>query len=383
MKDENLLFDESVEELEPEETGLTDETAAESGRIIQPFDPDQIQVTPKPMVLDGIVRRIDHNEVRLDPDFQRSPKVWDHVRKSQLIESLLLRIPLPVFYVASDPKDVWEVVDGLQRLSTIHSFVKNGFELKGMEYLVQFDDKRFEGLPRNMQRRIEETQLFINVIEAGTPEPVKYNIFKRINTGGMPLTGQEIRNALNPGRARRFLKDLIALESFSHATSGSVSDLRMGARECALRFVAFYRASWRDYNEGDLGGFLNDSMAALNRVTEEELVEIQEAFEWAMHAAFLIFQNEAFRKPRAEGQGRRPVSKALFEAWSVCLSRLTENQFNTAVRKRLELASAFAKKLKSDPEFVNSISYSTGSVSRVQKRFETIEKLIDEVVSVD
>ena len=128
--------------------------------------------------------------------------IWDNQRKSRLIESLLLRIPIPVFYVAANEDEKWAVVDGLQRISSIHDYVTGVFPLKRLEYREEFNGQRYDLLPRAMQRRISETQLVVNVIEPGTPPEVMFNIFRRINTGGMTLNGQEIRHALHPGPVR-------------------------------------------------------------------------------------------------------------------------------------------------------------------------------------
>ena len=164
----------------------------EVGAIKRPFNPEKIKIRTVNVVADQIVSRIDHDEIDLAPEFQRMAGIWNHQRKSRLIESLLLRIPIPVFYVAADDSDTWSVVDGVQRTSTIYGYVKGDFKLTQLEYLTKFDRLSYEELPRSMQRRIQETQLVVNVIEPGTPEEVMFNIFRRINTGGMTLNGQEI-----------------------------------------------------------------------------------------------------------------------------------------------------------------------------------------------
>ena len=181
-----------------EEEQLEDE--ADTAAIDDPFDPTTIRITTKQPTVDLVVDRMRHEEIDLQPDFQRGDNVWPIRTRSRLIESLLLRIPLPVFYMAADRNDNWKVVDGLQRLSTLRDFVLNKkLRLRGLEYLTQFDGNSFDDLPRPMQRRITETQLSCHVIEPGTPPEVMYNVFKRINTEGRPLVAQEIRHALNPG----------------------------------------------------------------------------------------------------------------------------------------------------------------------------------------
>lgn len=354
-----------------------DITFAEIGR---PFDPDKIKVARETKTISLLTTRIDHNEVDLAPEFQRRARIWDLGRKSRLIESILLRIPLPVFYVASDAQESWSVVDGLQRLTTIHDYLKNEYQLKGLEYLVQFEGRTFTELPRNMQRRIEETELVINVIQPGTPEEVMFNIFSRINTGGMTLNAQEIRHALNKGPARGFLAALASSGSFLKATDGSVNDTRMSARECALRFLAFFIDDWRSYGSSDLDGFLNAAMQRVNRLEPNKLGELEKTFDDAMETSFAIFGTDGFRKRYEAGAGRNPVSKALFETWSVTLAKLNHFERQRLIDCSHEVREGFMEMLNLDREFEISISYSTGSPNRVRKRFESIEWLVHRII---
>lgn len=356
--------------------GVEEERLDQGWIIDKPFDPDKIKVTTERKGIDLIVRRINHGEVDLAPEFQRRARVWHPRRKSQLIESLLLRIPLPVFYVAANQKDDWAVVDGLQRLTTIYDYMKGEFGLSGLEYLEALDGKKFSELDRPMQRRIEETELVINVIQPGTPEEVMINIFKRINTGGVPLNGQEIRNALNKGPVRDYLRQLADSSEFKVATDGRVRDERMDAQEMALRFLAFRISPWQDYKVNDLDAFLNEAMRQLNSMRTERRDTLAREFRAAMVAASQIFDRNAFRKPRIMSDGRNPVSKPLFEAWSVNLALLSENELQTLVEKAAEVRRRFMSLISDDPEFVIAISYSTGVPARVAKRFGTIEDLI-------
>ncbi|MEZ5735884.1 MAG: DUF262 domain-containing protein [Novosphingobium sp.] len=357
-----------------------DPTGAAVG-IERPFDPDKIKVARESKTISLLSTRIDHAEIDLAPEFQRRARIWDNGRKSRLIESILLRIPLPVFYVASDMQETWSVVDGLQRLTTIHDFLNGLFGLSGLEYLVQFDGNRFADLPRNMQRRIEETELVINIIQPGTPEEVMFNIFSRINTGGLTLNGQEIRHALNKGPARAFLKDLAYSRPFLKATTESVSDKRMAGRECALRFLAFRLTNWREYTTNDLDGFLNAAMQRLNNLSLEDLRECRGDFERAMDTATAIFRNDAFRKRYYADAGRNPISKALFEAWAVTLAELKDEERAKLIKRRDDVQKAFIDLMVNDREFEVAISYSTGSPGRVHKRFQAIEQLVVEILS--
>jgi hypothetical protein len=214
--DENEIPDEEFD-LE-----ATDGTEYEDTSIEKPFNPTLINILSKQMSLDTLLKRMREGEVDLAPDFQRA-EVWKPTARSRLIESLLIRIPLPAFYMDATNEDSWLVVDGLQRLSTLRDFaVKKTMRLRDLEFLVQFDGMRYGDLPRNYQRRIEETQVTVYLIEKGTPPEVKFNIFKRINTGGMPLSSQEIRHALNQGPVTSYLKKLAHSQDFKQATYNGV-----------------------------------------------------------------------------------------------------------------------------------------------------------------
>ncbi len=360
--------------------GVEDEVIDENVELTHPFDPSKIRVTTEPRTIDSLIRRINHGEIDLAPAFQRRARLWKPHRKGQLIESILLRIPLPVFYVAATEDDMWSVVDGLQRLTTIHDFLSDEFPLFGLEYLHHLEGSNFLKLPRAMQRRVEETSLVLNIIQPGTPDEVMINIFRRLNTGGLPLTGQEIRNALYKGRVRQFLADMVVTEPFQRATDGRVSDERMDAQECVLRFTAFYLNGWRNYDRNDLDAYLSEAMRQINGLGQANFDKVCARFLVAMDAAYEIFGLDAFRKRYFAFDGRKPVSKALFEVWSVNLANLEPDQLNALINRRDTVKVSFMNLMKSDNFFDVSISSSTGTIQRVHKRFVAIEELIRQVI---
>lgn len=348
--------------------------------ITRPFDPSKIKVNRKIVPVNLIVGRIGHDEIDLSPDFQRRARVWDTSRKSRLIESIMLRIPLPVFYVAADADENWRVVDGLQRLTTIYDFVAGEptyrFPLRGLEYLTDYEGAYFEDLPRSINRRINETELNINVIENGTPDEVMFNIFRRLNTGGLSLNSQEIRNALHPGPVRQFLIDLSESDEFKFATGDSVSDTRMGARELVLRFFAFYLSDFRESSEGDLDGFLNKTMNFINDLDEFALNELKALFRQSMMRCYAIFGSDAFRKSLPDQDRRSPINRALFESVSVSFAKLSDEQYSKICENRDLFLNKFYSLLMNE-FFIRSISLGTASRRAVDIRFSLIGSVLE------
>ncbi|MEK6288034.1 MAG: DUF262 domain-containing protein [Acidobacteriota bacterium] len=356
--------------------GVESENSEGDESITEPFDPTKIKVDREPMTVFQVLRKISLNEIILDPEFQRN-LVWDPVRRSRLIESALLRIPLPAFYFDGVDANRWVVVDGLQRLSTLKDFVtERNFRLERLEYLKSAEGKTFDELPRGMRRDLEDTQVTLFIIRPETPPEVKFTIFYRINTGGLVLTAQEIRHALFQGEATRLLRTLAESEDFLEATGGGVSDTRMDARECVLRYAAFHIHPYSEYLKSDLNTFLSATMADINCMSNSEVMLLNLSFREAMNRAFEIFGRLAFRKFNLETDRRAPINKALFESWSNVLQGYDLKLLRQ--RKDQILSSLF--QMFSDPDYVRSLSAGTGSVNSVKTRFQRAHSAVEKVL---
>jgi hypothetical protein len=366
--------------------GVEAEAAASPEVLIHdPFDPAEIDVQTRTMTVDLLLARLRRGVLDLAPDFQRHAGIWNEVNQSRLIESLLLRIPLPTLYAAESGEESWAVVDGIQRLTTIARFVDSTIvdepplRLRGLEYL-DYNGKLYEDLPGAMRTRIDETELIVHLIRAGTPEAVKFNIFARINTGGSALTLQELRHALIPGPARDLLKTLADSPAFLSATQYSVKHERMADREMVLRFLAFRLTEPSHYPRGDLDAFLREAMKRLNELDPAEITRLTREFSLAMTSAEAIFGEHAFRK-RLPGQTRRqPINKALFETVSVNLATLTSREL-TALQENRNLVQSELAQLMEDPKFQQAISFGTGDAEKVRRRFSAIQELFHKAVA--
>lgn len=373
-----------------------------------PFDPEDISIDKKPMMMDAIIRRFKQGTIIMHPDFQRD-EVWSRETKSRLIESLLLKIPITMFYVSGDEEGKLTVVDGLQRLSAIRDFVLkedfkpsntkglgDGMRLQGLEFLTAYEGKTFNELPINMQNRINETEFTFTIINPGTPEEVKRNIFKRINTGGEGLKPQEIRNALYAGKSTELLKILATSNVFKNATTSSVRSNRMESYEVVLRGIAFILRDADSYpKNGNMDKFLGDTMVILNSYPEfadreihrlvkmedlelssikkERIEELEDIFKLAMKRAKSLFGKHAFRKSYGDKR-RTPINKALFELWCSTLAVMRDNQYDR-LRNSREFMSEY-QKLLDDDKFNVYISRDSWKPASVRRRYEMINDLI-------
>jgi hypothetical protein len=219
----------------------------------------------------------------------------------------------------------------------------------------------------------------VYLIEKGTPAEVKFNIFKRINTGGLPLTSQEIRHALNQGKVTSYLKQLAESSEFIKATFGGVSDTRMVARECVLRFLAFTITAPEAYKAADFDAFLSEAMAALNQMPDRQLMDLRSRFIRSLEASYQIFGDIAFRKPKRKMKS--PVNKALFEVWTVAMDGLTDSNLDLLKSAcRTDVLQSVENLMKNDLEFLNAISQGTGNVAKVRLRFSRFKQAVEEAL---
>ncbi len=302
------------------------------------------------------------------PDFQRRSNLWEKDRQSRLIESLLLCFPLPAFYFDVENEEKWLVVDGLQRLSTIRNFIvptkDKGLILSGLEILNECEGLSFNGidgengLDNTLKRRILETNVTTYLIQPGTPKEVKYNVFKRINMGGLGLTPMEIRHALNQkGIAGRFLIDLTEKEdSFfkKFLKENKIMKIdRMEDRELLLRYAAFSITSFKEY-QPNLSNFLDTAMEKLDNLSKEESGELVLNLEKAIWCYEQLFGNKKFGRTL---NNRCRLNSALFEVWTSTLGRLSMNKIEKLVTKVNEIKTEYSEILEKNEIFLRLLIY--------------------------
>lgn len=351
----------------------------------KPFDPTKINIDTKTPSLDTLIERIAHDEIQLNTEsyFQRKDDLWDIEKQSRLIESILIRFPLPAFYFDGSDKDKWLVVDGLQRLSSIRNFVvkkDKPLKLTNLEFLTQLNGKTYQELDRDLKRIIKETQVVVYIINPGTPIDVKFNIFKRINTGGLVLEPQEIRHALFQGAPAEFVAELGQTSAFIEATTKSIRTHRMLDRDMATRFLCFYLFGYENYTP-DLDTFMSKAMAAIYTLSDDEKRKIKEDFIASMKLNRVVFGDHAFRKIENMNAARKPINKALFDVFSVQFAKLSKLEKETIAINKEKVITGFINLLKQDEVFFWAVTSSTSDKNRVTYRHSKIHELLQAIIN--
>ncbi|MCP4132244.1 MAG: hypothetical protein GY754_14835 [bacterium] len=191
---------------------------------------------------------------------------------------------------------------------------------------------------------------------------------------------QEIRHALNQGTPAKFIAELAEIKEFKEATGHKIKTSRMLDREFVTRFLAFYITDPASYTP-DLDSFLNNSMAQISSLSEQELAEIKKNFTVSMKLANNIFRSWAFRKVDKYPDRRKPINKALFDTWAVNLAKLNENERKIINEKKEKVFKNFLTLIQDDAPFWDAITSSTGDKQRVIYRFEAIKNLLEGILS--
>ncbi len=335
--------------------------------------------------------------LKLDPDFQRKT-VWSDKQKSELIESIIMGIPLPLIYVKEDEKGVYIIVDGRQRLTTLFQFMNHEFALQNLTVLKSLNDSYFSETSKNgtrypkyltqaQQNKVEDCSLTLHVIKPPTKDRVTFDLFDRVNRGGTRLNNQEMRNAIYQGPATLLLNKLVELDSFKVATENTIKPDRMKDKYLILRLIGFY--IWRkgellsvkeigqplvEYRS-DLEDFLGKTMLFLNDSAGEKFCgNFPAVFDKAMISCVAVLGVGCFRLPKKGGGPRRPISMALFEAVSYFMIEALQIEGAKA-----EQVKEGMRKLLLDNEFIQSAEYIVGSNKSVNKRFQLIEESIEDI----
>ena len=374
MLEKLVEIDSSGLELTLEEADADDdpETATYSLR--------DIYVENKPFSISQLMSLITEGDLELNPDFQRN-FIWDRTRQSLLIESILLGLPIPSIYLSQYDDGRLTVVDGLQRLTTLRRFLNDELKLTHLEYLKVCNGKTFSQiktiLPRLQIRQFSQTQIGCYVIDYRSPERLKFDLFRRINTGSKPLNRPEIRNCLSRPYVQDALKEMWNSPEFIAATDASVSNSRMQATDLVTRYL-YFREEYTPENpigkyNGKIEPTLDNFTIVLNR--RQDFSDDIATFKDAMRSAKYLFGADAFRKEPVEKR-RLAVNQLLFVTLSVLLSQV---HFDLVCQTFAEhsLTPALHRLIRENADFDKALTTGTNARWNMEVAFRILrEKLL-------
>lgn len=323
-----------------------------------------------------LLRRESRGQLVLAPDFQRKD-VWDRKRQSELIESILMGIPIPLIYLFEDENGTRQIIDGKQRISALKHFINNCYALTELTMLPKLRGLKFSEIPPLLQAKLEDCQLHSYVIQPPTPEYVKFNIFERVNRSGINLNKQEMRHALYLGKATDLIQKLAESKEFKNSTGSGVKADRMRDRYLVLRFVAFYLKNGNMLSDidfrSDIDLFLASVMKFINTKAEDEVImKAKKACLRGMMNVYQALGTEAFRFTSKNGAKRRPINMGLFEVLVMVFSQIKLER----LPKNYDL-SEFVEIYKKDFDDLGIFSGSIDTTEYVKMRFDFAWEMIN------
>ncbi len=356
----------NLTEEEPE--GLDEDEDASLGE----YPIDTVLIRNEHRTVRDVLHRIEEDAFIMNPDFQRD-FIWPDDKQSKLIESVLMRIPLPVFYLAEKDDGRTVVVDGLQRLATFQRFVNNKLKLKTPKQ-PELDQKQFKELSPKLQNRVEDCNLVLYIIDAKVPQKVLLDIFDRVNSG-MPLTRQQMRNCLFMGSATAFLKTEARTAEFLKATGWSLRTATMRDREFVNRFCAFQIIPIEKYS-ADIDTFLADALEQINKYDAPQIEQLSNEFRLGLENNTLVFGEHAFRKHTPGQYGRNVINASL---WDVMSTGFSHYPMALVKSHKVDLKTGFYN-LMNNEKFFDAISFGTNAVNKVKYRFREFNNMLVEVL---
>jgi hypothetical protein len=276
--------------------------------------------------LDSIEPMLDSKKYTLNPEYQRR-KRWDNSRKSRLIESFIMNVPIPPIFLYEVDYSFYEVMDGQQRLTAIYDFYKGEFELEGLEYWQELNGRRYQNLPEQVKRGIDRRYLSSIVLLQETAKSsaeadfLKQIVFERLNSGGEKLTPQETRNALLNGKFNQLCIKLAENDSFrkmwklplegegERKLLESESYRKMEDVELVLRFFAYrHIAKLRS----PVDKFLDNYLKQANNYSDQTIKNLENIFNETIDFIYSVFEDSAFIPPN-ENRNNKTPNKSVYD----------------------------------------------------------------------
>jgi len=367
-----------LDELEEDAASIADEEGEEPALQRRRIFTDKLD----PPVSD-LFTRWQGGDLVLDPIFQRR-KVWDETRQSRLIESVLLEVPLPIFYLAESQNGTEEVIDGQQRLTAVFRFLDNQYALRGLKALPKLNGKKFEELEKPMQKLIRYYPLRTITFKKESDENLRFEIFERLNTSAVPLNAQELRNCIYRGPYNQLLIELSSDADYMWLMGLKTPEKRMKDVEYVLRFATFYRATYLKYKPS-MARFLNGDMKTHENICPAEADKLRTAFKRSVTLVRSLLGQNAFRR-YYRGDSKSPNGRWETKQFNASLYDILMYCFADADKNRVmanldAIREALIVLMTENQDFIDSIELSTSATRMVQRRFDTWRMTLDSIIA--
>ena len=330
--------------------------------------------------LKSLSELIANKQIDLSPRYQRRDR-WKADRQSRLIESFLMNVPVPQVFLNEDDYGKYSVIDGKQRLTAVHQFMRGRMKLTGLKVFKELNGLTIDDLGENLRNIIStRANLRATIILRQSDKDVKFEVFRRLNTGGVSLNPQEIRNSTWPGPFNELLLDLSEEDQFRQilgiskpASSALYKEMR--DVELVLRYFAF-RDDWSTF-KGGMAKRLDEYMSDNQRPTKTELTALRGSFMNALAVSEAAFGPHTFRRYLPESSTwRRPILAALYDAHMFAGMSYAPEQ----VRPHRRALSARYRAMFSDPDFRRSIDAATNTPALFRQRIGLMVEVFANIV---
>lgn len=308
------------------------------------------------------------------PQFQRG-YVWNRSQASRLIESLIIQCPIPVVFLSQNSDETLSVIDGNQRLNSIHLFLKGDFALQGLTAYPELDGYKFSELDPRFQRHINNRTIRCIVILKDTHPQIKFDVFERLNTGSVKLNAQELRHGIHHGSLMKSIEKLSKNKLWIELC-GIRSDKRMKREELILRYFALSE-DWRNYQK-PLSGFLTSFSEKHQKLSDVNIKVLEDNFLRSIELANGLFGKLAF-KSFVVGRQNPKFNSALYDAQIISINELNLSDGQVAgIDKNALMRKVEALIISED--FLKSISQATTDRNAVLGRIRAFQGLLNEFI---
>lgn len=327
-----------------------------------------------------IVRMIEDNDINLNPEYQRN-YIWDNKKSSLLIESIILNVPIPVVYVSQEEDDSWTVIDGLQRLNSLHRFFQRDFKLTGLEILPELNKSDVKSLNPKALRVLKNGLFRIIVISHDSHPEIKYDVFMRLNTGAVKLNDQELRNCLYRGPLNETVKRLVESEDVLSLFNLNEPHKRMIDCELVLRLLALYSKFNTETNsideyKGRMKNFINDYLLQNKDINQVELHSLSKLVIDTFTTITEIYGKNAFKRLNAVDSYETTLNRSLMDMLFLSTATLPKD---VLIKNKDYIFEKFQDLSLNDKEFKESITIGTSDKKVVNYR---IDRWITEIKAI-